>query len=203
MLFLLLFVGFALGVSSLCSLLEAGLFASHLPLLAEQRDQGSVGAGKLYELKRTRLDDSISAILILNTIANTLGATLAGAQAAVVFGEPWVGVFSGVLTFLILVLAEIIPKTLGAVYVRSLTPFVGWTLSFLTRAMAPALFLSGALTRLLTRNSQVGFSRGELAAVIAAANNVSVIFMSSVFLFVESGYRGRFGTINETSPFLR
>jgi CBS domain containing-hemolysin-like protein len=172
---LLLFVGFALTVSALCSLLEAALLASRMPLLAESRDLGSVGAGKLFELKRARLDDSISAILILNTLANTLGATLAGAQATVVFGDVWVGVFSGVLTFLILVVAEIIPKTLGAVYVHSLTPFVGWTLWALTRAMAPVLSLSGVLTRFLTQNTRVGYSRGELAAVIDAATSDGAI----------------------------
>ena len=66
------------------------------------------------ELKEERIDDAISAILILNTVANTLGATMAGAQAAHVFGSAAVGIFSGILTFLILVFSEIIPKTLGA-----------------------------------------------------------------------------------------
>ena len=101
--------------------------------LRRAKAAGSRGAGRLLELKVRRIDDAISAILILNTLANTLGATLAGAQAAHVFGQTAVGVFSGVLTLLILVFSEIIPKTLGAVYVRTLSPPVGWLLALLVR----------------------------------------------------------------------
>jgi CBS domain containing-hemolysin-like protein len=166
---LLLFVVFALGVSFLCSLLEAALLSVRMATLSERRAAGSRGAGHLLELKRHRVDDAISAILILNTISNTLGATLAGAQAATVFGSAWIGLFSGVLTFLILVVSEIIPKTLGAVYARSLASPVGWILTGLTRLMAPALVLSRALTRLLTPGKRAAYSRGELAAVIETA----------------------------------
>ena len=166
---LVLFVVFALGVSFLCSLLEATLLSAGMASLSEQRAAGNRGAGWLLDLKRTRIDDAISAILILNTLANTLGATMAGAQAARVFGSAWIGLFSGVLTLLILVISEIIPKTLGAVYARSLSGIVGWALLFLTRLMTPALVLSRVLTRLLTRGKKTGFSRGELAAVIDTA----------------------------------
>ncbi len=95
---LVLFVVFALGVSFLCSLLEATLLSAGMASLSEQRAAGNRGAGWLLDLKRTRIDDAISAILILNTLANTLGATMAGAQAARVFGSAWIGLFSGVLT---------------------------------------------------------------------------------------------------------
>ena len=166
---LILFVVFALGVSFLCSLLEATLLSAGMASLSERRAAGSRGAGWLLELKRTRIDDAISAILILNTLANTLGATMAGAQAARLFGSAWIGLFSGVLTLLILVVSEIVPKTLGAVYARSLSGFVGWTLLILTRMMTPALVLSGVLTGLLTRGKKTGLSRGELAAVIDLA----------------------------------
>ena len=123
----------------------------------------------LLNLKQTRVDDAISAILTLNTVANTLGATLAGAQAAKVFGSAWVGVFSGALTFLILVVSEIIPKTLGAVYSRHFSGIVGWSLQILTRAMRPVLVISRLLTRLLTRGHAPTLSRGELASTIATA----------------------------------
>lgn len=166
---LLLYVSFALGVSFLCSLLESALLSARTGMLVETARGGSRGAARLLELKRSRIDDALSAILILNTIANTLGATMAGAQAARVFGSARVGIFSGVLTFMILVVAEIIPKTLGAIYAISLSGFVGWTLSILTTAMAPVLVISRSLTRLLTRGRRVGLSRGELAAMIEAA----------------------------------
>ena len=166
---LVLYVGLAVGVSFVCSLLEAALLSSRNATLAHQRDEGSRGAGMLLKLKQTRVDDAISAILTLNTVANTLGATLAGAQAARVFGSAWVGVFSGALTFLILVVSEIIPKTLGAVYACKLSGFVGWSLQILTKAMTPALVVSRLLTRLLTRGHAPTLSRGELASTIATA----------------------------------
>ena len=166
---LILYVGLAIGVSFVCSLLEAALLSSRNITLAHQRDEGSRGAGLLLDLKQHRVDDAISAILTLNTVANTLGATLAGAQAARVFGSAWVGIFSGALTLLILVVSEIIPKTLGAVYARRISGFVGWTLQLLTKAMTPALVLSRVLTRLLTRGHVPTLSRGELASTIAAA----------------------------------
>ncbi len=180
---LLLFVGLALGVSFLCSLLEASLLASRNATLMDQRSRGSRGAALLLEIKQRRVDDAISAILTLNTVANTLGATMAGAQAARLFGSRWVGVFSGVLTFMILVFSEIIPKTLGAVYAGRLSSFVGWTLHFMTRALKPALKLSRILTRLLTRGHSLHFSRGELAAAIATASRGGALSVDESKMF--------------------
>jgi len=180
---LLLYVGFALGVSFLCSLLEAALLSARLPTLSELAERGGRGAALLLEIKRTRINDAISAILILNTLSNTLGATLAGARAAHVFGSTWVGLFSGVLTFLILVVSEIIPKTLGAVYSRPLSGFIGWALHFLTRFMAPALVLSRTLTRALARGEDTSLSRGELAATIADATRDGALTQEEATLF--------------------
>jgi CBS domain containing-hemolysin-like protein len=166
---LLLFVGFALSVSFLCSLLEAALLSARRGMLAEKKAAGQRGAGLLLAIKEERLDDAISAILILNTVANTLGATMAGAQAARVFGSAAVGVFSGILTLLILVLSEIIPKTLGALYASRLAALVGYTLQGLTVAMSPALAVSRTLTRLLAPSQPAKLSKGELEALIATA----------------------------------
>jgi CBS domain containing-hemolysin-like protein len=166
---LALFVGFALSVSFLCSLLEAALLSVRRGTLVEKRAAGQRGAGLLLEIKEERIDDAISAILILNTVANTLGATMAGAQAARVFGSAAVGIFSGILTFLILVFSEIIPKTLGALYAPRLSGVVGYILHGLTRVMSPALAVSRVLTRLLAPNEPTRLSKGELEALIATA----------------------------------
>jgi CBS domain containing-hemolysin-like protein len=166
---LVLFVGFALSVSFICSLLEAALLSAGRGMLAERKAGGNRGAGLLLDIKEQRIDDAISAILILNTLANTLGATMAGAQAARVFGSAAVGIFSGVLTFLILVFSEIIPKTLGALYTRGLAGSVGYTLHGLTAVMSPALTVSRVLTRLLAPNEPAKQSKGELEALIGAA----------------------------------
>jgi len=172
---LVTYITLAVGVSFLCSLLEAALLSSRNSTLAQQMEEGNQGAGLLLRLRTERVDDAISAILTLNTVANTLGATLAGAQAARVFGSAWVGVFSGLLALLILVVSEIIPKTLGAAYWRQLSHFVGWSLQILTKAMTPALVLSRILTRVLAPGGDTSYSRGELAAVIAAATREGVI----------------------------
>jgi len=94
---------------------------------------------------------------------------MAGAQAARVFGSASVGVFSGALTFLILIFSEIIPKTLGALYARGLSPFVGYALTAMTRVLTPALAVSRLLTRLLAPRHRPRASKGELAALIATA----------------------------------
>ncbi len=180
---LLLYVGFALGVSFLCSLIEAAMMSVGLATLSEQRARGNKGAALLLDIKHARIEDAISATLILNTLANTLGATLAGAQALHVFGSAWIGWFSGVLTFLILVLAEILPKTLGVVYARALSGFCGWSLDFMLRFMAPVLVLSRMLTGLLTRGERSTLSRGELAAVFATATRDGALTAQESLLF--------------------
>jgi CBS domain containing-hemolysin-like protein len=180
---LLVYVAFALGVSFICSTLEASLLASRNANLAEQQARGSKGAGLLLELKRHRIDDAISAILVVNTIANTLGATMAGSQAGRVFADIWIGVFSGVLTFLILIVSEIIPKTLGTVYARQLSPIVGWTIHLMTFLMKPVLVVTGALTRMLTRGRTSGFSRAELTAIVSAARREGALSADEAEMF--------------------
>ena len=144
---LVLIVATALSISFICSVLEAALFSARVPELLARRERGDGAAALLLELKTERMDDAISAILILNTIAHTIGAALAGAQAAVVFGDRWVGVFSGVLTLLVLVATEIVPKTLGATYASPLVGFVARSVHALTVVLSPLLKLSRAAFR--------------------------------------------------------
>ena len=162
---LIIYVALALGVSFLCSVLEAVLLSltpSYVSLLVEKRPR--VG----HQLARLKadVDRPLAAILSLNTIAHTVGATGAGAQAVRVFGEAWVGVISAVLTLLILVLSEIIPKTLGALYWRPLAPTVTYTLRFVILIMAPFVWLSRGVTRLIARDApEATVSREEVAAL--------------------------------------
>jgi CBS domain containing-hemolysin-like protein len=166
---LVLIVAIALSVSFLCSVLEAALFSARMPELLARRERGDRGATLLLELKTKRMDDAISAILILNTVAHTVGAAMAGAQAAVVFGDRWVGVFSGVLTLLVLVATEIIPKTLGATYASQLVGFVARTVKALTVVLAPVLTLSRSLTRLVGHAQPSAVSRAEVGALVTLA----------------------------------
>jgi CBS domain containing-hemolysin-like protein len=162
---LFVYVTLALAVSFLCSILEAVLLSltpSYIALLRTRRPR----VGRMLESFKNDIDRPLSAILSLNTIAHTVGATGAGAQAVRVFGEAWVGVISAVLTLLILVLSEIVPKTLGATYWRALAPSVAYTLRGLVVSMAPLVWLSQGITRMLSRDRSVTtVSREELAAL--------------------------------------
>lgn len=171
MFLLLLYVGGALATSFLCSILEAAVLSTRVVELSQRKDHGDKSAELLLDLKQNRLDDAISAILLLNTVAHTVGAALAGAQAAVVFGDSMVGVFSGVLTVLVLVFTEIIPKTLGTTYASQLVGFVARVTDFMTKMLKPALAITSLMTKLITRGTQhrPAISRGELAAMINLA----------------------------------
>lgn len=148
---LLFYVALALGVSFLCSVMEAVLLSISASFVARmEQERPSLGA-KLKEFK-DNIDQPLAAILSLNTIAHTVGAAGAGAQAAKVFGDAYIGVISAILTFLILVVSEIIPKTLGAAYWRQLTPLVAPTLKVTTLLMWPLVKMAEFLTRLLTKN---------------------------------------------------
>lgn len=166
---LILYVGTALSISFLASLLEATLLSVRISEIERRANIGHRGAAQLLELKRHRIDDAISAILTMNTIAQTLGAALAGAQAARVFGSARVGIFSGLLTILVLVCTEIIPKTLGTVYAPALTDFVGRALGILTWALAPILYVTRFLTRLIAPGGVPPISRSELTALVGMA----------------------------------
>jgi CBS domain containing-hemolysin-like protein len=98
------------------------------------------------------VDRPIAAILSLNTIANTAGAAVAGSAASAVLGHKWLGLFSALFTLAILTFSEIIPKTTGVVYGRSLLPAVAYPLKGLVWFMTPAIWLSSLLTRMIARD---------------------------------------------------
>ncbi|MEM9557268.1 MAG: hemolysin family protein [Acidobacteriota bacterium] len=168
---LLVYVGLALVVSFTCSILEAALLSVRSAELEDRKAQGSKGAARLLMLKRERLDDTISSILILNTLAHTFGVAGAGIQAQKVWPEgSWMlASFPIVLTVLILVLTEIIPKTLGAAYAGRIVTPVAMVTSALVWSMKPVLFLTNFITRLFAKNEETKISRGELAAMVAMA----------------------------------
>ncbi len=148
---LIFYITLALSVSFLCSIMEAVLLSIAPSFIASQEKERPKLGAQLVALKND-IDQPLAAILSLNTIAHTVGAAGAGAQAASVFGEAYIGVISAVLTFLILVVSEIIPKTLGASYWRQLTPFVMKCLDITTWLMWPLVKMAEFITRFMTRN---------------------------------------------------
>jgi len=162
---LIVYASVALVFSFLCSIAEAVLLSTTTAHISVMEQEGSRAGELLRELK-SDINKPLAAILTLNTIAHTVGAAGAGAQAAVVFGSAWVGAASAVLTLMILVFSEIIPKTLGATYWRSLAGVTAHGLKLLVWVLYPFVLLSEFLTRGLSRGREIeGFSRAEFAAM--------------------------------------
>ena len=146
---LIIAVSFAIIISAGCSLFESVLYSvptRHIETMV----QAGKSTGKLFKKMRRDIDRPIAAILSLNTIAHTAGAAVAGSAASAVFGYQWLGFFSVFFTLAVLVFSEIIPKTAGVIYCRSLVPKVAYPLRGLVWFMTPAIWLSGLITRLFT-----------------------------------------------------
>lgn len=177
---LFLYTGGALTISFLCSLLEATLLSVRVTELIRRADD-EPGVAKLLEYKREKVEEGIGAILTLNTVAHTIGASLAGAQAAYVFtskdlaADVAVAGFSAILTVAVLVATEIIPKTLGTNNASRLAPFVGNTIHVLARGLSPILWVTGKLSSLLSHGEPEGISRGELEALVNIAQQDGAI----------------------------
>ena len=158
---LLWILGISLSISSLCSILEAVLLSVTHSYVEVLKDQGSKAGDYLHAMKQ-KIDEPIAAILTLNTIAHTVGATLGGWQAAIVFGEPLIGVFTGVLTLVILVFSEIIPKTIGATFWQPLGQPSAHVLRWMVILMKPILIPLNLFSRLLRSRKGSTVSRAEL-----------------------------------------
>ena len=155
----------AIGFSFLCSVAEAVVLSVSPSYIANLENRGNRSAPALKKIKGN-IDRSLAAILTLNTIAHTLGAGGAGAEAAAYFGDKYVGAAMAVLTLLILFLSEIIPKTLGALYWRQLAPVAAKFVRGLIWLLYPLIFISDLLTTCLTRGKSIHpFSRDEFAAL--------------------------------------
>ncbi|WP_395345286.1 CNNM domain-containing protein [Ningiella sp. W23] len=165
MILLLIYVFIALGFSFLCSIAEAVILSVSQAYISLLEKEGRP-SGKLLSSLTTDINKPLAAILTLNTIAHTMGAAGAGAQAAKVFGDAYLGLISAVLTLLILVFSEIIPKTLGATFWRPLAPVTAYFLKYLIIALYPFVKMSQKLTSGFTEDSPLkGLSRSELLAM--------------------------------------
>jgi len=162
---LLWVLGISLSTSFICSILEAVLLSVTHSYVAVLKDRGNK-AGVLLERMQKKIDEPIAAILTLNTIAHTVGATLGGAIALQVFGDKWMALFSAFLTLIILLFSEIIPKTIGATFWKGLAPPTAWILHFLTIVMKPVILPLSLLNRLITpKRDRPTISRAELAVL--------------------------------------
>lgn len=164
-LIILYFLG-ALSLSFLCSVLEAVLLSTPMSYISMRENQGSKTATLMKQYKNN-VDRPVGAILSLNTIAHTIGSAGVGAESIKIFGEQYFGLISAILTLLILVLSEIIPKTIGASYWRSLAMPSTRIIRVLILITYPLVLLSELITKVFTpRGNQASMSREEVSAMV-------------------------------------
>jgi len=159
---LLLYFFAAVIISFICSVLESVLLSVNMPYISVlEKEQPKVGA--LLKSHKVNINISIASILILNTIANTLGAAAVGAQAVTVFGSGAVFWVSMVLTFAILFFAEIIPKTIGATYWKSLAPLSAYIIRYLIWLTYPIIMMTLFVTRRINKDDEgMSLTKAEL-----------------------------------------
>ena len=163
---LIIYILMALVISFLCSISEAVLLSVTPSYIEALFKKGTRGGARLKRLKQENVDRSLAAILTLNTIAHTVGAIGAGAKASVVFGSTWFGLFSAVMTLMILFFSEIIPKTIGAVYWTHLVGFTIFFVQALIIILYPIVWISEQVTTIIARGKKMHiFSRDEFIAM--------------------------------------
>jgi CBS domain containing-hemolysin-like protein len=159
---LILYFFLAVFISFICSILESVLLSvnmAYISVLEKERPR----AGALLKAQKIGINKSLASILILNTIANTLGAAAVGAQAEILYGAGAVFYISIILTFAILFLSEIIPKTIGAVYWKSLAPTAAYVIRFFVWITFPIIILTLFVTnRIKKSDDSISLTKEEL-----------------------------------------
>lgn len=172
---LFIYLIIAIGISFLCSLLEAVLL-SITPSFVEQTLAKKPKAGAVIAKVKAHLDQSLSSILILNTFAHTMGAVGVGAQAIRIFGEQWEMFIAILLTLAILYFSEIIPKTLGATFWRTLAIPAAHVIAWLVRILYPLVWVSTRLTHLFKHGKENEITREEIIALASLGLKDGTLF---------------------------
>ena len=164
---LLVYLGIALFFSFLCSILEAALLSTSSIYINMNLKEGRKYAKRLDHYKKN-IDLPLSAILTLNTFAHTIGAAGVGSQVQELWGNDYLAIASIILTLIILIGSEIIPKTLGAIYWKELSRFTVLSLRIMIYSpLYPFILLTNSVTRLLRkgRSGKSGISEPEFRAI--------------------------------------
>ena len=165
MILLLFYLFLALFVSFLCSVMESVLLSTPISFLKVKEESGHKSAITFIKLKQN-VEKPLSAILSLNTVAHTIGAAGVGAQATKLFGEIYFGVISAILTLLILVFSEIIPKTIGVRYWRKLALVSGIIINTMVIITLPLVIMTGYITKLFSKTiNKPSVSREEISVM--------------------------------------
>lgn len=161
---LIAFVVLSISISFICSVLEAALLSITPSYIAQLKLANPKQHQRLSALK-DRIDQPLAAILTLNTVAHTVGATGVGAQVIVVFGDGYLGIASAIMTILILILSEIIPKTIGARYWRRIAPFLPPLLNGMILILKPFIWLSDQVMKVFGGHAPEHDLRQEIKAL--------------------------------------
>jgi len=172
---LTLYLALALGFSFLCSILEAVLLSVGPGYIQSMIDNGSK-AGERLQGQKNDLDKSLSAVLTLNTIAHTMGAAGVGSEVSTLFDGKYLGWASAILTLLVLVLSEVIPKTLGARYCNALAKPTSILIHLLILGLYPVVWMLQICSKLISSSGHHStFSRVELKAIAGLAGESGTI----------------------------
>lgn len=171
---LFLYLALAIGVSFLCSVLEAVLLST-TPSFVEKIVNLRPRSGKVVAAVRDNIDESLSSILILNTFAHTMGAAGVGSQALQVFGQQWETLIAVLLTLAILYFSEIIPKTLGATFWRSLAIPSAYVIRWLVWLTYPLVWVSTRITKLFSGKQDDVVSREEILALASLGQKDGIL----------------------------
>ncbi|MEM7645957.1 MAG: CNNM domain-containing protein [Pseudomonadota bacterium] len=163
MTFLLLYLFLSVVVSFLCSLLEAVILSVTPSFLGSEEKEGKKYATILLGLKN-EIDRPLAAILTLNTIAHTVGAAGVGSEVNKIYGDQFVAMASAVLTFIVLIFSEIIPKTLGASNWKKFAPMTAYVLRFMIAILYPIVFLMEKISDLVGGGEKNNITREEMIA---------------------------------------
>ena len=165
-----------LSVSFFCSLCEAALYSISQARVEQLAESGRASGKRLRRL-RAAIDRPIGAILTLNTIGNSVGATLAGWVAASLFESLGVGLFSACFTLGILYIAEIVPKTVGVLYADALAPRLALPIQMMIWVLWPLVRVCELVTRLIPRSKhrREGMSEEELAELVTRDGMIGVV----------------------------
>lgn len=182
---IIIYMLLSLIISALCSVLEATILSTPMSYITTLETQGASGWQRLKQYK-TNIDRPISAILIVNTIANTVGASLVGSEAASFAAETWpalpenisyfVGVVSAIFTLLILVFSEIVPKTIGSTYWRKLAIPASRIINVLIVLTYVLVIILEKITHLVgAKKNHESVTRDEVAAMVTVGTEEGVL----------------------------
>ncbi len=171
---LILSAGVAIAISAFCSVIEAALYAVPLSHIEHLRRQGKRSGFLLFKL-RANIERPISAVLTLNTIANTAGASIAGAAAIRVFGSESMGLFVAAFTAAILVFSEILPKTVGVAYAKTLMPLLAAPLNVMVHVFMPVIWITGYLGRKVRPKHGLLTTEEDITALVSLTRKSGVI----------------------------